>query len=528
MRERHNMPDKHTVFLVVDDYEPMRKVISVQLRAMGAVTILTACNGVEAMRILQMRRVDIVLSDLNMPLMNGLELLRRVRADVKLAHLPFIMVTAESEREQVQEMIASGVSDLLVKPHTGDTLARHIDRVLTPHSERTLPDSALKMQQQAAPASPHSLHKAERPTILVVDDAADNLLLLSHIFKQQYRVRIANSGEKALAICLSENPPDLVLLDIMMPGMDGFEVAGRMREHPAAAAIPVIFVTSMTGENERHRGLVLGAVDFVTKPVDPETLSLRVNNFLRHIELRRELQASYDGMLETARLRENIEHITRHDMKGPLAGMIGMVQALGYDSSLNSEQIGQLRMAEDTAFEMLDMINLSSDLFQIETGRYQLDAKPVKLGHMLQRIIAISRVTFIDKQLVVELDADVPADGGDLKVLGDATLCYSLFNNLIKNACEAAPESSHVSISMTDELPLHIMIRNQGAVPAGIRERFFDKYVTHGKQGGTGLGTYSARALALAQHGNIRMEVSDPDNQTTITVTLPRYTGAAA
>ena len=355
------------------------------------------------------------------------------------------------------------------------------------------------MQQQVAPASPHNSRKAERPTILVVDDAADNLLLLSHIFKLQYRVRIANSGEKALEICLSDNPPDLVLLDIMMPGMDGFEVAARMREHPSAAAIPIIFVTSMTGENERHRGLLLGAVDFVTKPVEPETLILRVHNFMRHIEQRRQLQANYDDMLETARLRENIEQITRHDMKGPLVGVIGMVQALGYDSSLNSEQIGQLRLAEDTAFEMLDMINLSSDLFRIETGRYQLDAKPVRLGNMLQRIIEISRTSFIGKQLLVDLDADVPAGGGDLKALGDATLCYSLFHNLIKNACEAAPESSHVSITMTDDLPLHIMIRNKGAVPAEIRERFFDKFVTLGKHGGTGLGTYSAKALALAQ-----------------------------
>lgn len=518
------MIDKQTVFLVVDDFEPMRKVTSVQLRTMGANTILTAKDGAEALRMLQNRRVDIVLSDLNMPLMSGLDLLKAVRADENLAHLPFIMITAESERKLVEETIHSGVSDLLVKPYTAKILAQHVGKALSSHTRPSAHHRTPYEQQQEPSAGDGKSHEAQRPTILVVDDAADNLMLLSQLFKNQYRVRIANGGEKALNICQSNDPPDLVLLDIMMPGIDGFEVARRMREHPTSEAIPVIFVTSMTGDNERHKGFELGAVEFVTKPIDPDVLRLRVHNFMRYVELHKQLQASYDAMLELARLRENVEHITRHDMKGPLAGVIGMVQALAYDNTLNTEQIGQLRKAEDTAFEVLDMINLSSELFKIETGRFKLDAKPVKVGSILQRIVEISRTTFIDKHLDFDIDTDVLIGGGGMKAMGDATLCYSMFQNLLKNACEAAPESSQVSVTMYDEVPLRILIMNKGAVPADIRDRFFDKFVTHGKQGGTGLGTYSAKALAVAQNGNIEMEVSDLDNLTTLTVTLPRCT----
>jgi signal transduction histidine kinase len=96
----------------------------------------------------------------------------------------------------------------------------------------------------------------------------------------------------------------------------------------------------------------------------------------------------------------------------------------------------------------------------------------------------------------------------------------------VKNACEAAPEKSLVTVTLNDETPLRVTIRNRGAVPVEIRQRFFDKFVTHGKQSGTGLGTYSAKMLAEAQNGTISLAVDEPENQTTLTVTLPRY-GAA-
>jgi hypothetical protein len=529
------MIDKQTVFLVVDDFEPMRKVTSGQLRSMGVKTILTANNGVEALRMLQSKRVDIVLSDWNMPVMTGLELLKAMRADEKLSHLPFIMITAEAERYRIEEAIASGVSDLLVKPYTTDRLATHVEKALTSPPRA---GSSVRAAHTAHPeetgtppacASPgENGPEPARQTILIVDDAADNLLLLSQLFKDEYRVRVANTGEKALDICQSHDPPDLVLLDIMMPGKDGFEVAQRMREHPTSENIPVIFVTAMTGKDARLKGLELGAVDFVTKPIDPDVLKPRVRNFMRYVELHKQLQGNYDGMLELARLHENVEHIMRHDMKGSLAGVIGLVQSLADDATISQKQTGQLRMAEQTALQLLDMINLSSELFKIETGRFKLDAHPVRIGDILRRIVEISRTTFAEKHLTVAIDADVPSGEAEPKALGDAMFCYSLFQNLIRNACEASPENNRVAVSLMDETPLRIVIQNKGAVPVEIRGRFFDKFVTHGKQGGSGLGTYSAKMLAEAQNGEIALEVSDRENQTTITVTLPRHAEAIA
>jgi signal transduction histidine kinase len=108
------------------------------------------------------------------------------------------------------------------------------------------------------------------------------------------------------------------------------------------------------------------------------------------------------------------------------------------------------------------------------------------------------------------------------QVLGDSMLCYSIFQNLIKNACEASPDGGAVQLQLRDQSPLSITIRNTGAVPEAIRVRFFEKYVTSGKNGGTGLGTYSVRMLAEAQRGGVELTVSDESNTTEVTVRLPR------
>lgn len=519
---------KGKTFLVVDDLEPMRRVTVTQLRSLGIDKIVIATNGAEALRLLQQHTVDVVLADWNMPVMTGLDLLKAVRADERFSRLPFVMITAEAERHRIMEAIAHEVSDLLVKPYTTGHLAERVEKALHWNSRRSV---AAPRQAEVPLAAnvPENLAKSAaepaRPTILVVDDTPDNLLLLSQLFKDEYRVRIAHGGDKALEICQSDTPPDLVLLDIMMPGMDGFEVATRMREHPCSEHIPVIFVTAMSGEDARLKGLELGAVDFVTKPIDPDVLKPRVRNFLRYVELHKQLQANYDSMLDAARLREDVEHITRHDMKGPLAGVIGLVQMLAADDSMTREQqTEQLRVVEETALQVLDMINLSSGLYKIETGSFQLDPQPVKIGDILRRIAEISSNIFAEKHLAVTVDAGMPVGEEVPRVLGDAMLCYSLFHNLMKNACEAAPEKSAVSVVLKGGDPLRVEIKNKGAAPAAIRERFFDKFVTHGKQGGTGLGTYSAKLLATAQNGSIKLDVSDADNTTTVIVALPRHT----
>lgn len=122
-----------------------------------------------------------------------------------------------------------------------------------------------------------------KPTVLVVDDIPDNLSLLGTILKDYYTVKVANNGEKALRIARSETPPDLILLDIMMPAMDGYEVCRQLKSDAATLDIPVIFLTARTDVEDEKYGLELGAVDYITKPISPPIVMARVKN---HLELK--------------------------------------------------------------------------------------------------------------------------------------------------------------------------------------------------------------------------------------------------
>jgi CheY-like chemotaxis protein len=537
---------KQGTFLVVDDFDSMRKVTINQLKQLGAVKIIEAANGAEALKLLARQPVTMVLSDWNMPVMSGLELLLSIRANDKLFALPFMMITAEAERDRVMMAVQSGVSELLVKPYTSGRFSERVEKSLDwkPRQNRPIdPAAALEgtgakvslngvpvaahepTDMARSPATPAAAQvpeqPRERPTILVVDDTPDNLHLLSSLFKDEYRVRIAHNGEKALSICHSDNPPDLILLDIMMPGMDGFEVAQHLRGHPSSEHIPIIFVTAMTGEDARLKGMELGAVDFVTKPIDPDSLKVRVRNFMRYVELHCQLQSDYDSMMETERLKEDVERITRHDMKGPLAGVIGLVQGLADADNLTDDQREQIRMVEETALQVLEMINLSNELFKIETGRFILKPQVMKVAQIIRRIAELSRRVFAVRNLTIAVGTPTSVEDDELLALGDPMLCYSLFQNLLKNACEATPENSTVTITIHRGAPMRITLENDGVVPPAIRETFFEKFATAGKQGGTGLGTYSAKLLALAQGGSIAMETSDEKNHTCITVMLP-------
>ncbi|MFZ4285227.1 response regulator [Variovorax sp. HJSM1_2] len=125
-----------------------------------------------------------------------------------------------------------------------------------------------------------ALNKKSEVTVLVVDDTPDNLSLMSSLLKDRYRVKVANHGERGLRIAASDPPPDLILLDIMMPGIDGYEVCRRLKSDPLTRDIPVIFLTAKSEVDDETQGLALGAADYITKPVSPPILLARVETHL--------------------------------------------------------------------------------------------------------------------------------------------------------------------------------------------------------------------------------------------------------
>ncbi|MFP4035644.1 MAG: ATP-binding protein [Desulfovermiculus sp.] len=225
---------------------------------------------------------------------------------------------------------------------------------------------------------------------------------------------------------------------------------------------------------------------------------------------------------QAEQLRDDVERITRHDLKTPLNAVIGMPQLIRANNQISGEDLEYLTYIEEAGYRMLHMINRSLDLYKMEQGLYEFQQQPVEITRIIRRILidtqALSTRKSIRSALSIQGKEAGSKDG--FWVLGEKLLCHSMLENLIINALEAAPEETEVQIDLVREDLAAIVIHNQGKVPDHILPRFFDKYSTDGKSHGTGLGTYSARLMAQSQGGSISMHTSEEEG-TTLIVRLP-------
>ena len=352
-------------------------------------------------------------------------------------------------------------------------------------------------------------------TILVVDDTETNIDILMATLGEDYDISVAMDGETALEY-LEDNPADLILLDIMMPGMDGYEVMRHVKANERTRDIPVVFCTAMTETADETKGLELGAVDYIRKPFSPPMVKARVRNHLQFKLAQEDLLEQNVILRENTRLREEVERITRHDLKTPLCAVINMPKLLMSEGNITENQAELLQMVEEAGYRMLEIINSSLDLYKIETGRYYLREAPVDMLKLVRQIRGETRELIQRKEIEVQvrLNGNPPREKDNFMVTGEEMLCYSMLANLVKNAVEASPHKNMVTITLSTINGPVVSIHNQGAVPVEIRDRFFDKYTTSGKQGGTGLGTYSANLIAGTLGGKIELETSEEKGTT--------------
>jgi len=364
---------------------------------------------------------------------------------------------------------------------------------------------------------------AKRPSVLIVDDVPANIRVLAECLGEAYSVYVSTRGADALDLA-RRLAPDLILLDVVMPDMDGYAVCRHLQADAATHDIPIIFVTARFAPEDEAHGLSLGAVDYIVKPVSPAVVRARVKNHLELRAAREELARQNEELKEAATLRGDVDRIMRHDLKGPLTGIIGLPRVLLEEGGLTDTQAMFLRLIEENGLKMLSMINLSLDLFKMERAAYELHPESVELLPMVQRLFAEFSALAAPKALALTLTCDgrPVAPGDTVLVSGERLLLYTMLANCLKNALEASPAGATVAVTVCSGEPTAVAITNSGVVPIGMRQRFFQKYATEGKAGGTGLGAYSARLIAEAHGGSARMETSDVTMTTTVTLTVPR------
>jgi signal transduction histidine kinase len=222
-------------------------------------------------------------------------------------------------------------------------------------------------------------------------------------------------------------------------------------------------------------------------------------------------------------LKADVERIIRHDLKSPLGAIIGLPDMLLHQSGLSETMVESLTMIRDAGHNMLNQINLSLDLFKMEQGSYNLNPEPVEIMALMREILPqIGQfVRMMQLRVEMQINGRVASSNEHFFVFGEKLLCLSMLSNLLKNAAEASSKGGTITIGLKRvQNGAKITIHNQGAIPAAIRNRLFEKYVTAGKRHGTGLGAYSAALIAKTLGGAISATSSE-DAGTTISVMLP-------
>lgn len=361
------------------------------------------------------------------------------------------------------------------------------------------------------------------PVILVVDDTEDNLDLLEFALKRKPVEMIrANSGMECLSLA-RERQPDVILLDIQMPEMDGFETLRRLRDNPATAKIPVIFLTAQRKEPESiEKGLLMGVDEYLTKPIDTDELLVRTKTLVRIKRMEAELE----------RTKADFMAMLVHDLRSPLAGIKDVIEFFREleksGGTLTPDHFTLLAASQESAERMLQLINNLLDLSKFEAGKITLNKEPLSVRRVVEK--AAKQMEFQFRQRKITLRTDVAEDLPD--VTADASKISQVLMNLLSNALKFSGSGGTVTISVSptkggagghDGVAVAITDTGMG-IPQEEIPGIFQRYkqassARRVRQKGTGLGLAICKLIVEAHGGQIGV-TSEP-GKTTFRFTLP-------
>ena len=357
----------------------------------------------------------------------------------------------------------------------------------------------------------------EKATILVVDDTPDNLALMNSLLKDDYKVRIANGGEKALKIAVSDSPPDLILLDITMPGMDGYEVCQRLKRDPRTMNIPVIFLTAKAEMEDEKKGLELGAVDYITKPMSPPIVMARVKNHLalkamadvlqkKNLELEKARAAAEKANLAKSDFLSSMSH----ELRSPLNAILGFAQLLETAAPLlTPAQVANIDQILQAGWHLLRLINEILDLSAIESGKVSLSSEAVSLAELLSECEDMMETQAQERGLHMTF----PRFDHPVFVWVDRTRLKQIIINLLSNAIKYNRERGSVIVECSASAPgrIRISVKDTGAgLPPELLAQLFQPFNRLGQAvgdvAGTGIGLMVTKRLAELMDGVLGVE----------------------
>jgi two-component system, sensor histidine kinase and response regulator len=368
------------------------------------------------------------------------------------------------------------------------------------------------------------MDKETKPLILIVDDNMKNLQVLGNIlYKHGYDTAFATNGNEAIKYFDTELA-DLVLLDIMMPEIDGYKVCKILKTNNRTRSIPVIFLTAKTDKDSIVKGFEVGGVDYLTKPFNESELLARVAT---HIELKiskDKLIESQKQLLESNRTKDKFFSIIAHDLKNPLLGLVNISEALIDTDKKDIEQVNKLTdMLHDVVMNQYKLLENLLEWSNLQTKRRQINPEKCHIEELIDDIVSLYLPVANNKNITIIY----PDTGGEHYMFADEKMIETVLRNIISNAIKFTTEGGFIHISL-DERDNHqkIIVSDTGI---GIDEKdipkLFDMSVTHttsgtNKEKGTGLGLILCKELVEMNKGEIKV-ASEKGKGSTFSVFLP-------
>ncbi|WP_016950821.1 hybrid sensor histidine kinase/response regulator [Anabaena sp. PCC 7108] len=363
--------------------------------------------------------------------------------------------------------------------------------------------------------------------ILAVDDSRDNLVLVRTILESEnYEIDLVTDGATALQK-IAESPPHLILLDVMMPGMDGYEVTRRIRNNPDLSYIPILLITAFH-EASAVEGLDIGADDFIRKPFDTDELLARVRSLLR-------LKHSIDEQQKMTRQREDFVSRLTHDLRTPLVAADRMLSLFQQETfcNISPEMKQAIAVMIRSNKNLMEMVNTLLEVYRFEAGKKTLNLQNCNLKEIAQEVVSELNTLANEKDLTLKLDTyqlDQQGDNAGL-IIGDKLELRRVLNNLIGNAIKFTDKGS-IEIRIYENLPTNtnkaeiiiaVTDTGYGIAPEdqiSIFERFRQG---RNKRSGSGLGLYLSRCIIEAHGGKIEL-FSELGKGSVFTIRLPKST----
>ena len=354
--------------------------------------------------------------------------------------------------------------------------------------------------------------------VLIVDDVVSNVLLLKILLaNEKFQVCTASNGKDCIEISRKEHP-DLILLDVMMPDLNGFDTAVILKKGEDTKDIPIIFLTALNTPQDLVHGFQVGASDFLTKPFNKEELVMRVTQQISLVAAKRIIEQQNQELRATLNNRDKMYSVIAHDLRSPMASIrmvLNLVVASASPETVGEEIYNLLDQANRESEEVHDLLDNLLKWTKSQTGRLNVVKQELELNDIIPGVVEIFDTIAATKHIKLELKSE----SDSLKVEADNDMLKTVVRNFLSNAIKFSPADSTIEIAMTKENEFaKVSVRDHGVGIASNRlDSIFHKgettYGTGGEEG-SGLGLQLCQDFARKNGGDCTVESVEGEGST--------------